>query len=253
MEFSLGLIKSENQFLLKSFNGESEDKGKVLDLSELKNSNLQALFYDDEQIENEDLKSSLLEDSKYFPIRSLKEINSDFESFQSLETKEVQSIFTKIHDNWLLQNNVTLLEELFKVINHLNGLWPNDRTTFFEELWFILKSNLGAKSVRIIFNDIRVAKKENEKNKLIQVKVEGERLPNPTEGGELEAKIMTNYEKDFNNVFDIAEYSQERGQLVITATIKKSPVVIMAEVYELSRMQKAILGALFTGLSENIQ
>ncbi|ATH06967.1 hypothetical protein BIY24_03155 [Halobacteriovorax marinus] len=253
MEFSLGLIKSENQFLLKSFDAGTEDNGKVLDLSELKNSNLQALFYDEEQIENEDLKATLLEDSRFFPIRSLKEINSDYESFQSLSLDEVKNIFSRVHDNWLLQNNVTLLEELFKVITHLNGLWPNDRTTFFEELWFILKSNLGAKSVRIIFNDIQIAKKENEKNKLIQVKVEGERLPNPTEGGVLEAKIMSNYEKDFNNTFDIAEYSGDKGQLVITATIKKSPVVIMAEVYELSRMQKAILSALFTGLSENIQ
>ncbi len=253
MEFNLGLIKSENQFLLKSFNNESDDNGKILDLSELKNSNLQALFYDEEQLENEDLKAALLEDSKYFPIRSLKEINSDYDSFQSMPLEEVRSIFSKVHDNWLLQNNVTLLEELFKVINHLNGLWPNDRTTFFEELWFILKANLGAKSIRIIFNDIQIAKKENEKNKLIQVKIEGERVPNPTEGGELEAKIMSNYEKDFNSGFDIAEYSKEKGQLVITATIKKSPVVIMAEVYEMSRMQKAILGTLFTGLSENIQ
>ncbi|WP_372651790.1 hypothetical protein [Halobacteriovorax sp.] len=253
MEFNLGLIKSENQFLLRSFNDGEDDNGKVLDLSELKNTNLQALFYDEDQLENEDLKSALLEDSKYFPIRSLKEINSDFDSFQSLSLEETQSIFSRVHNNWLLQNNVTLLEELFKVITHLNGLWPNDRTTFFEELWFILKSNLGAKSVRIIFNDIQIAKKDNEKNKLIQVKVEGERLPNPTEGGELEAKIMSNYEKEFNNTFDIAEYSEEKGQVVITATIKKSPVVIMAEVYELSRMQKAILGALFTGLSENIK
>ncbi|PIK14976.1 hypothetical protein [Halobacteriovorax sp. JY17] len=253
MEFNLGLIKSENQFLLKSFNNESDDNGKILDLSELKNSNLQALFYDEEQLENEDLKAALLEDSKYFPIRSLKEINSDYDSFQSMPLEEVRSIFSKVHDNWLLQNNVTLLEELFKVINHLNGLWPNDRTTFFEELWFILKANLGAKSIRIIFNDIQIAKKENEKNKLIQVKIEGERVPNPTEGGELEAKIMSNYDKDFNSGFDIAEYSKEKGQLVITATIKKSPVVIMAEVYEMSRMQKAILGTLFTGLSENIQ
>lgn len=253
MEFSLGLIKSENQFLLRSFNSDSDDNGKILDLSELKNSNLQALFYDEEQLENEDLKSALLEDSKYFPIRSLKEINSNFDSFQNLSLEEVNTIFSRVHDNWLLQNNVTLLEELFKVINHLNALWPNDRTTFFEELWFILKANLGAKSVRIIFNDLQVAKKETEKNKLIQVKVEGERVPNPTQGGELEAKIMSTYEKDFTNGFDIVEYSKEKGQVVITATIKKSPVVIMAEIYEMSRMQKAILGTLFTGLSEDIK
>lgn len=251
MEFNLGFIKSENQFFLKSFKNDNDDNGKILDLSELKNTNLQALFYDESQLENEDLKSTLLEDSKFFPIRSTSDVKVDFESFEKMPFEDVQSLFNKVHDNWLLQNNITLLEELFKVIHHLDALWPNDRTTFFEELWFILKSNLGAKSLRIIFNDIQMAKKETEKNKLVQVKVEGEKVPNPTEGGELEAKIMASYEKDFSSLFEIVEYSADKGQLVMTTTIKKSPVVIMAEVYELTRMQKAVLSTLFTGLSEN--
>ncbi|WP_127718093.1 hypothetical protein [Halobacteriovorax sp. HLS] len=253
MQFNVGFIKSENQFLLKSFNNIENDNGKILDLAEIKNADIQALFYEEDLIESEDLKSALLEDSKFFPIRSSKEANIDFNNFEKLDFNSAKSIFSRVHDNWLLQNNVTLVEELFKVINHLNGLWPNDRTTFFEELWFILKSNLGAKSIRIIFNDILMGKKEHEKNKLIQVKVEGDRIPNPSEGGELEAKIMKNYEKDFNSTFEIIEYNSEKGQVVITATIKKSPVVIMAEVYELNRMQKAIIGSLFNGLSENIK
>lgn len=253
MQFNVGFIKSEKQFLLKSFGHDSNDQGKVLDLSEIKSANIQALFYEDNLIESEDLKSALLEDSKYFPIRSSNEVKVNFDNFEKLDFDSAKTIFSKVHDNWLLQNNVTLVEELFKVINHLNSLWPNDRTTFFEELWFILKSNLGAKSLRLIFNDIQMGKKEHEKNKLIQVKVEGERLPNPVEGGELEAKIMKNYEKDFNQPFEVIEYDAEKGQIVITATIKKSPVVIMAEVYELNRMQKAIIGSLFNGLSENIK
>lgn len=250
MQFNVGFIKSENQFLLKSFETNSEDKGKVLDLAEIKNANIQALFYEEELIESDDLKSTLLEDSKYFPIRSSEDVKVNYDNFEKLDFDSAKNIFSKVHDNWLLQNNVTLVEELFKVINHLNGLWPNDRTTFFEELWFILKSNLGAKSLRIIFNDIQMGKKEHEKNKLIQVKVEGERIPNPVEGGELEAKIMKNYEKEFNSTFEVVEYDAEKGQLVMTATIKKSPVVIMAEVYELNRMQKAIIGSLFNGLTE---
>jgi hypothetical protein len=253
MQFNVGFIKSENQFLLKSFDHDSNDQGKVLDLSEIKSADIQALFYEENLIESEDLKSALLEDSKYFPIRSSNDVKVNFDNFEKLDFDSAKTIFSKVHDNWLLQNNVTLVEELFKVINHLNSLWPNDRTTFFEELWFILKSNLGAKSLRVIFNDIQMGKKEHEKNKLIQVKVEGERIPNPVEGGELEAKIMKNYEKDFNQNFEVIEYDSEKGQIVMTATIKKSPVVIMAEVYELNRMQKAIIGSLFNGLSEEFK
>ncbi len=253
MQFNVGFIKSENQFLLKTFNTDAEDQGKILDLSEIKNADIQVLFYEENLIESEDLKSALLEDSKYFPIRSSNEVQVDLDNFEKLDFTSAKSIFSKVHDNWLLQNNVTLVEELFKVINHLNALWPNDRTTFFEELWFILKSNLGAKSLRIIFNDIQMGKKEHEKNKLIQVKIEGDRVPNPVEGGELEAKIMKNYEKDFHQTFDVIEYDADKGQLVMTGTIKKSPVVVMAEVYELNRMQKAIIGSLFEGLSQDMK
>lgn len=253
MQFNVGFIKSENQFLLKTFNTEADDQGKILDLAEIKSADIQALFYESNLIESEELKSALLEDSKYFPIRSSEEVDVNFDNFEKLDFSSAKTIFSKVHDNWLLQNNVTLVEELFKVINHLNGLWPNDRTTFFEELWFILKSNLGAKSLRIIFNDIQMGKKEHEKNKLIQVKIEGDRVPNPVEGGELEAKIMKNYEKDFHQTFDVIEYDEQKGQLVMTGTIKKSPVVVMAEVYELNRMQKAIIGSLFEGLSQNFK
>jgi hypothetical protein len=49
-------------------------------------------------------------------------------------------------------------------------LWPNDRTGFFEEFWFTLRSQLGASEMTIIYNDMLKATKEGEKNKLIKVK-----------------------------------------------------------------------------------
>lgn len=147
-------------------------------------------------------------------------------------------------------NNISLIDELFKTLEVLHKLWPNDRTAFFEQLWFIVKSNLAAKSLKLIYNDIILGKAENEKNKLIQACVDGKRMPNPTQGGELEAKIMGHYEKSFNQHFQISEYDKENGRLVLLARIKGSPVIMMAEVTQFTQLQKAILNSLFEGLQK---
>ena len=154
-----------------------------------------------------------------------------------------------MRENWILQNNISLLEEIFKVRNHLLGLWPNDRSGFFEELWFILKSNLGASNLVLYYNDIIKSKNENEKNKLIKVKVKGDRYPDLATCDEMDEHVLKSYEKDFGNIFDITDYNKEKGHLVICATVKKSPILIMANVYQLSSLQKALISSLFEGLN----
>jgi len=249
MQFNVGYVKSEKQFVLKGFdNGQGEDT-KVLELEELKNSDLQALIYDETLIENEELKATLSEDSRFFPIRSNKELEISLDSFESLNFDSAEKMFKRVRDNWVLQNNVILMEELFPVITHLNTLWPNDRTSFFEELWFLVKSNIGAKELTIVFNDIQMAKKETEKNKLIHAKISGTNLPQPVAGGEFEDKLMDHYKNDFSHNFDIIEYNIEKGELVATGSIKTSPFVMMAKVYGLTRLQKALFKMLFDGLS----
>ena len=154
-----------------------------------------------------------------------------------------------MRENWILQNNVSLIEEIFKVRNHLLNLWPNDRSGFFEELWFILKTNLGATNLKLIYNDMIKAKTENEKNKLVKIKVVGDRFPGLSSVDEADELVLKSYEKDFGNNFEITDYNKEKGQLVICASIKKSPVLIMTNVYQLTRLQKAILSSLFEGLN----
>jgi hypothetical protein len=249
MQFNIGYVKSENQFLMKTFSVGQNEVSKILELEELKNSDLQALIYDEVLIENEELKAVLSEDSRFFPIRSNKDLDITLDSFESLNFDSADKIFKRIKDNWVLQNNVTLMEELFPVINHLNKLWPNDRTSFYEELWFIMKSNIGAKELTIVFNDIEMGKKEHEKNKLIQAKITGTNLPQPSAGTEFEAKLMEHYKNDFNHNFDIMEFQIDKGEMVATGTIKKSPFVVMAKVYSLTRLQKALFKMLFDGLS----
>lgn len=248
MEFSLAYIKNADQIILKSFDYDGTTSSKILNIDEIKTHSIQGLIYDHE-ISQEDFLSQIEGELKFYPIRSGAEFQLNHEKFEKLAVNDAKVIFDKLRENWILQNNITLVEEIFKTRSHLLSLYPNDRSSFFEELWFILKSNLGASDLKLFYNDLIKAKNENEKNKLVKVKVLGTRYPEPTSLDEVDEKILKNYEKDFGNIFDITDYSKEKGQLVICASIKKSPVLIMANIYQLTRLQKSVLLSLFEGIN----
>lgn len=248
MEFTLLYTKNMQQAIVRSFSTLENPHSKIIDLSEAKQYPLNGYIFT-EELKNEDFMSSLEQEIKFFPIRSSEEFGLTAEAFEQLSFDDAKKIFDKMRENWILQNNLSLLEEIFKVRNHLLGLWPNDRSGFFEELWFILKTNLGASEINLIYNDMIKAKNENEKNKLVKVKVQGDRYPELVSCNEMDEMVLKNYEKNFGNIFEITDYNKEKGQLVICANIKKSPVMIMARIYQLTRFQKALISSLFEGLN----
>ncbi len=248
MDFNLLYTKNMQQGIVRTFKKNENPSSKVIDLGEAKTLPLQGFIFS-EDLKNEDFLGGLEGELKFYPIRSNSEFGLTPDTFEKLGYDEAKLVFDKMRENWILQNNVSLIEEIFKVRNHLLSLWPNDRSGFFEELWFILRSNLGATNLKLIYNDMIKAKNENEKNKLVKVKVIGERFPELSSVTEADELVLKSYEKDFGNLFEITDYNKEKGQLVICANIKKSPVLIMANIYQLTRLQKAILNSLFEGLN----
>ena len=245
MPFCFGHIKSAEQFLFRNF---SEQTSQILNLSELKNNNLQVLFYS-QKTATEEVMSILNEEHRFTPVKALEEINLTGDEVCQLTASQAKEHFLPIQEAWLIQNNLILLQELFPTLNHLRRLWPNDRGSFFEELWYILRSNLGPKSLQLIFNDVKKTEKQNDKGRLVRVRISGSRLPEPLTGTSLEDKLLQHYEKDFNSHFEIIEYNKDNGEMVITATINKSPILIIAEIYQFTTLQKVLLGALFDGLN----
>jgi hypothetical protein len=248
MDFTLLFTRNTKQGILRHFSSNEAPTNKIIDLAETKEFNIQGLIFSDD-LKNDDFISSLENEIRFFPVRSNSEFGIDAETFEKLSFDEGKKIFDKLREHWILQNNISLIEELFKVRNHLAGLWPNDRSGFFEELWFLLKSNLGASNLVLIYNDMIKSKNENEKNKLVKVKVQGERYPELTSINDIDEQILKSYEKEFGNQMQITDFNKEKGQLVICGSIKKSPVFVMANIYQLSRLQKALLSSLFDGLN----
>ncbi len=250
MAFKLAVTRNEDQVIVKTFEDNKNPNSKIMDFQEIRSENLQGLIYLN-NLKSEDLINQLESETKFYPIRSNEDMSLTVEKFEKLSYEEATKIFEKLHDPWVLQNNITTVEELFRAKTHLNNLWPNDRTGFFEEFWFLLRSQLGASEITIVYNDMIKATKDGEKNRLIKVKVKGTRIPepqNPDEGDEL---VYKNYEKEMSHTLEITEYNKEKGQLVMAGTLKKSPILVMAKIYKLTRLQKAIITSLIDGLNNN--
>jgi len=224
------------------------DKAQIFEIDELGNKETDTIFVPTELLDNEEVLQKISKESKFTPIKPISTEILNLDSFENLNEQEALELTEKVNVAWVLQNNLALLENLFENINHLKMLWPNDRTTFFEELWYLLKNNLGSKNLKLAYNHLQKAKKDSEKNQLIRVVIAGKKLPNPTENKELGDALFTHYEGQFNQNFNVHSYEEESGKLVILGSINNSPLIIMAEGKALTKLQKALLKSLFDGL-----
>lgn len=249
MEFTLLYSENGVNGTLTTFNQDKQNEHKTIEFSDLKHYSVQGLVYNLEE-NSQVVLSEIEQENKFYPIRSKQYFQNNFENIEKLTYNESKIIFDKMRESWILQKNLSLLSEIFKVRTHLLSLWPNDRSSFFEELWFILKNNLGAKSVTLFYNDLLKGKSENDKNKLVKVKVEGNRFPELKNCEDTDEIILKNYEKYFTNTFEITDLDLKKGQIVICAVLKKSPVLIMASIYQLTKLQETLLATLFEGLNE---
>ena len=250
MEFSLAYIKNNQQFMLKSYTSAQEvAKASHLNIEELKNKTVQAIFVPSNLAENEEIIANLNTESNHSPLRPIDTNTLNADQFDNMNSEEALKLFSATHSSWVLKNNLHLLENLADTVKHLKTLWPNDRTTFFEEIWYLLKKNLGAHELTIAYNHMLKAQKDGEKNKLVRVVVEGAKTPNPTENKELGEALFKNYEGKFNAT--VEKYEQSENQVVYLATINDSPIIIMAKIYD--HGQSRLLNSLFKAFFDLLQ
>ncbi len=255
MLLKIATIISENNASLKEFNTQAgEISSKRIDSHSIIDESLNLLLID----ENDDISaiSSLLEkEEKFYPIAPLQSVQMDKDAFEMLEADDLFSLYSKVSARWILNNNIKTIEQLYPTITYLKDLWIKDRNSFFEELWFILKTNLASNELNIIFHDLKEPTEKQvekgEKPKLCYSYVKGEKIPNLFEGKDQEAYLMKEYDSEFSQFFNITEYSKEKGEMIACAKIDLSPVLFMAKLSNFNQLQRSILISLFTGLQES--
>ena len=244
MNFTFGLLAGESKLIIREFTPEGITD-KTTQSSEIEQADIDLLFYDRENLTNE--TAEILEKGKkFYPVSHI----YDEACFQSLNHEEALQTMLKTNESWVLRNNLSLISDIFNVRDYLVELLHRDRTSFFEELWFLVRSNLGCRGLTIIFNDVEKGKKQHEKDKLVKAKVTGTNLPDPVPTEEIDQELMDNYKNEFTQSFNISELNESRGELVATAKVNGGPVLIMAKIKQLSALQKAVMTALFNGLKE---
>ncbi len=252
MKLRVGYVKSASQINLKEIDTANNTSSSVIfDITELKDRTMNLLLLDhNDELEN--VQSLLDSESKFYPVTAGNSLGLDKEAFDSLGAEEIIDLYAKVNARWILNNNIHTIEQVYSSITYLKDLWINDRNSFFEELWFMLKTNLASSELNIIFHDLKEPtdkqKEKGDKASLCYSKVTGEKTPEIFDGKPADANVMKNYENDFNDIFDITEFDSSTGQLVATAKIDLSPVLIMAKLHTFNQLQRSILIALFSGL-----
>ena len=141
MSIKVGFVKSSSQVILKELDMTNKTiNSHLFDSVELKDKNLNfLLFSSSDDISN--LQDTLTEEGKFYPITPADSLGINKDNFEDLDYKEVIEVYTKVNTRWILNNNIKTIESLYSTGTYLKDLWINDRNAFFEELWFILKTN----------------------------------------------------------------------------------------------------------------
>lgn len=255
MSIKVGFLKSSSQINLKTLDMANESvESQIFDTVELKEKDLNLLLIDSSD-ELQGIQETLNDEGKYYPVVPADSLGIEKDMFETLTFSELNDVFAKINARWILNNNIKTIEQVYSLITYLKDLWVNDRNSFFEELWFILKTNLATNELTIIFNDLKEPtekqKEKGEKSKLCHSFVFGHKTPQIFDGKDKEAQIMKDYEKDFSDQFSITEFDSSKGHLVATAKIDLSPILIMAKLNTFNQIQQSILIALFSGLQSS--
>lgn len=250
MSALIGFVTSENQINIKKLNlSNQEIESKMVDTIELKDYSFNLLLTTDEE-ELDAIEASLKNELKFYPIVSSNQVGVSKELFNQMDFESLFNLYNKINARWVLNNNISTIEQSYATINYLKDLYINDRDNFFEELWFLLKSNLATTELTIVFHDLKTSadKEKNEKPQLAYSFISGSKIPNLQPATEKEEMLMKEYQNEFGDFFNITEYSPEKGFLVATAKINLSPILIMARLNSFNQLQQSILIAIFSGL-----
>ncbi len=254
MIISVGFVRSANQVLVRELNWtQNSIESRLIDVTDLVDQNLQALFIDD----NDHFSSlvGILEKEKgHYPIVDARDESLSFGSFETLPAQQMKDLYLRLNTRWTMHQNFNSLENIWKITNHFRDLWKKDRLSFFEELWYWMKRNLGAADMSIIFNDVVHTEEKDENNekkdrpKLIQSLLSGTKKGNFMQGTPKEKELMQTYLDKFHDVFEVTEFNQAKGQFVATAQVDRSPMIFMARTPQLNQLQRTLLAALFNGL-----
>lgn len=250
MNFTLGLVKSQNQISVLNFDCKDQSvTRKIIDIIDFEQENFQILFYDP-SIESDEVLTYVKKQQQYYPIISAATVDLTEEKFSNLNFNDGLGLTKNFLSKWLLKTNLNTLAEIFELTAHLKTLWKSDRYAFFHELWYVMRNNLATPEVKIIFHDVIEKKDEHDKDKLIFSTLSAGIRPEIKPMTTPEKNLFGHYEKQCHETFTVAECYPEKGDLLLLAMIDKSPIVMMIKFFEFNPLQQTLLSTLIKNIAK---
>ncbi|MBF0313190.1 MAG: hypothetical protein HQK50_17390 [Oligoflexia bacterium] len=284
MQIKVAFLKSDRSLSIRDLSHDGITSVTTdISLSDLEQEPIDLLLYSQKEL-NEELSHLLDQQEKHYPIICADSGNvmMPYQDFMQTSFGDLQPLFQESHSKWTLKNNILLLEELFPLTKYFKQQMDQDRVAAFEELWCLLKSNLGTSSLKLIYKDLvrpptssgstatedtensstdrpntettsttaASQPQRNRRGRLVNMTTEGTTTPTTSPGGELEAKLLEIYAPRCTSPFQISEAVSEKGEYLLLASIKESPIIIMATAYAMNPLVPSLLKSLFTGLNQ---
>ncbi|MCB9061251.1 MAG: hypothetical protein H6622_06995 [Halobacteriovoraceae bacterium] len=252
MKFNLAFVDGPQRVEVLELSGQEVAESKIMSFDQIEPHTLSGIILDKNVVldseENKNLFNKLSEFSLGIPVRTSSEINVKIEEIKRYTLAQSKSLLQKVQSSWVLQNNLSLLDQIFETVKHLRLLWENDRTTFIQEFWHLMKKNLGTTHLQIFYHDIELASSENQKNKLVLSSIGYNFNSTPAKANEMEQKLFSEIYHPTDKLFEVIEYNKEKSELVLLCTIDEGPLLLMASVNEMSTLQQVLISSLIKGL-----
>ena len=113
MIISLGFVRSSSQLLVKELDwNQNSLQTRIIDVTDLPDQNLQALFIDDNEHFNS-LVGLLEKEKAFYPILDAKDENMTYSAFEALPAQQFKDLYLKTLGRWTMHQNFNSLTNEF--------------------------------------------------------------------------------------------------------------------------------------------
>lgn len=239
MSFSLGYVTAEKALIKKVFEGNGKIETEELPYNP-EGPNCDVLvFAEGSELNRESLK---------IPYTLEKSIGLNLHDFELIDSFLAEKIKEQIEHNWSLGNTLNSLRQIFELRDHLLASLKKDREAFFLSFMDLLKLNLAAHEIRIIFKDL----KKDEKKEVLEVKSFYLRshIENKIKvEDDLDKILIQEYDEKISHHFMIQSLKEERRELVASFRMGGTPILLMLKLRaDFSTLHEAFFTGLIKGL-----
>lgn len=245
LNIAYGFINQSEKFDLWKFEETSSEPLKeTLEMERLGVDVFPQMIFFDKNLDHEASQTFQAQHGDQFPIIHL---NEEFEGFLPKSHEDARADLRLNYRRWALANNLSTIENLFPLREHLRRVWDDNPEAFYSEFWSFLNANLGAVDLSIIYHDLE---EEGDKKKLTYSMVQGQTEHRTSAAGEAQVKLMETFTPQLVSEFNEIEYQRDNGKFMWGILIDKSPALIMGKVFDFSPLTLSIIKGLIHGLQK---